>query len=137
VNVLLDINVVVDVLLERQPWAVDSKRVWDACDAGALRGYVAGFTLPTIFYIARKSAGLDRARAGVRVCLEAFEISPVTRECLEFAERLPGTDFEDNLQVACAVLSGVAAVVSRDASGLANAHVPVLSPGDLLSKLSQ
>ena len=30
-NVLIDANVALDVILERQPWLGDSKGVWDAC----------------------------------------------------------------------------------------------------------
>ncbi len=30
-SVLIDVNVALDVVLERQPWLDDSKGVWDAC----------------------------------------------------------------------------------------------------------
>jgi predicted nucleic acid-binding protein len=35
---LLDTNIVLDVLLDRQPFVVESKAVWQACDAGRLTG---------------------------------------------------------------------------------------------------
>jgi len=36
-NVLLDINLVLDVLLARQPWFADAAQVWDAHRNGPAR----------------------------------------------------------------------------------------------------
>ena len=125
VNVPLDTNVILDVLAARQPWVTESQAVWDACDDGRLGGYVAAFTLPTIFYIVCKSAGLPQARDSVRICLDAFEACPVTPETLELANGLVGSDFEDNLQMACAMQANLDAVASRDVFDVARPPVPV------------
>ena len=40
-NVLIDLNIVLDVLLIREPWVADSKGVWDANHEKRIRGYLA------------------------------------------------------------------------------------------------
>jgi hypothetical protein len=73
----------------------------------------------------------------VRRCLQTFEIIPVGRPELERADSLPGSDFEDNLQMACAALAKLDAIVTRDPSGFAGSPIPVLSPAELLAQVPQ
>lgn len=78
-KVLLDVNVVLDVLLVRQPWYPEAAQVWDARQDGRMTAHVAAFTPPTIFYIVRREADLQRAHESIRICLETLEIIPVQR----------------------------------------------------------
>jgi hypothetical protein len=71
-RILLDANIVLDVLLNRQPFVIESRRVWEAADQGAFDTCVAGFTIPTIHYVCRKQAGRGTADAAVDTCLDAF-----------------------------------------------------------------
>ena len=78
---------------------------------------------------------LETARAAVCICLEAFEVCAVDLQALEHAEALPGSDFEDNLQIACASLAGLDAILTRDKDGFRAAAMPVLTPAELLAQL--
>ena len=100
---LFDINVVLDVLLARQPWFADSAQVWDAHHNGEISAAIAAFTVPTVFYIMRRQTDLAGARNAVRKCLTTLDVAPVQRSTLELARTLPGIDYEDNLQIACAI----------------------------------
>ena len=132
---LLDVNILLDVLLDRPPWNADAKAVWQACDDGRLTGSVSAVSLPVIFYVARKSAGIDAARQSVRVCLDAFRVCPVDQLLLNEAWALPGSDFEDNVQITCAMRVALDVIVTRDARGLTNPQVPVLSAAQLLPRV--
>ena len=135
-HILFDINVVLDVLLNRKPWVTEAAAVWRANDEGQIVGYILASAMTDIFYIARRLAGLEIARTTVRTCLEAFGICTVDRQALEQAETLPGNDFEDNLQIACASIAGVDAIVTRDKDGFKDATIPVWTPAELLTQLS-
>lgn len=134
-HILFDTNVVLDVLLRREPWVTEAIGVWRANDEGQIVGYILASAMTDIFYIARRLAGLEIARTTVRTCLEAFEICTVDRQTLEQAEALPGNDFEDNLQIACASLGGIDAIVTRDKDGFNAATIPVWTPAELLTRL--
>ena len=71
-HILFDINVVLDVLLNRKPWVTEAAAVWRAKDEGQIVGYILASAMTDIFYIARRLAGLEIARTTVRTCLEAF-----------------------------------------------------------------
>jgi predicted nucleic acid-binding protein len=136
-QILLDTNVLLDVLLKRDPWVTESSAVWQAHDDGRIVGFVMACALADIFYIARRLKGLEAAQAAVRICLEAFEICTVDRQALEQALSLPGNDFEDNLQIACASLAGLDVIVTRDQKGFQAASLPALTPAELLTQLNQ
>jgi predicted nucleic acid-binding protein len=135
-KVLLDLNIVLDVLLNRAPWVSDSAAVWDAHRAGQVVAHLAAFAVPTVFYVLRRQSDLQRAHNGVRICLESLEIAPVSRSTLELARRQAGSDYEDNLQIASAVEAGLEAIVTRDPAGFAHSPISVLTPAQLLQQVA-
>ncbi len=134
-KVLLDLNIVLDVLLGRDPWYAEAQDIWDSNLAGRMTAYLAAFSMPTAFYIVRKQKDLTTADRGVQICLKSLAIVPVDRSTLEKAAAGPGPDFEDNLQIACAVEAGLDAIVTRDPLGFSNSPIPVFTPADLLARL--
>jgi predicted nucleic acid-binding protein len=135
-RVLLDTNVVLDVLLGREPWLADASALWQASDDGRLTGFITATTLTDIFYVARRLADLARARQAVQVCLAAFEIVPVDRAALERAQQMRGPDFEDNVQIACAEAGRLDAIVTRDGVNFATSPIPIWSPADCRQRLA-
>lgn len=134
-NVLIDTNIVLDVLLEREPRLVEAQAVWQACDDERITGYLLASTFTDIYYIARRTVGRDKAREAVEVCLAAFAICGIDRAVLEHALLLTGTDFEDNVQIAAALQSELDAIVTRNPHDFAHAPLPVLTPITLLAQL--
>lgn len=88
-----------------------------------------------IFYIARRAVDAPTARLAVGLCLNAFEISSVDRQTLEQAIAMPGSDFEDNVQIACALIAGLDAIVTRNPGNFAAVTIPVLTPAEFLARL--
>jgi predicted nucleic acid-binding protein len=134
--VLFDTNVVLDALLKRAPWDADAAACWRASDDGKIMGCLAASTLTDIFYLARKQKGLSVAHDAVRVCLDAFAVCTVDRQAVEQAIDLPGSDFEDNLQIACATLAELDLIVTRDKDGFRDSAVTALTPAELLTQLN-
>jgi predicted nucleic acid-binding protein len=134
-RILFDTSIVLDVLLNRQPWVQDGSALWQANDEGRLSGYVTATTLTNIFYIARRQTNLQQAFQAVDICLQAFEVCVVDRQALAYARLLPGADFEDNLQIACAVLSQLDAIVTRDPAGFNAAAIPAFDATQMLQQL--
>ncbi len=131
-EILLDTNIILDVLLNREPWVKSAGLIWRAIDEKLLTGYIAACTLADIAYIAQRLKDQATARIAVDICLQTFEICPVDRRTVDEAIQLPGRDFEDNVQIACAILSGVAAIVTRDCAGFQATPIPVLSPDEFV-----
>ncbi len=134
-RVLLDTNVVLDHLMNREPWANDATALWQASSAGDFDAFISAMTPVNIFSIARKSSGIVLARQIVMSLLAAADVCPIDQSALKAALALPFTDYEDAVQYASAVAAEMDAIVTRDPSGFSGASLPVLSPSDFLRQL--
>src|SRR5258708_26019488 len=99
--------------------------MWDAHRQGQIKALVAAFAVPTIFYIVRRQAGLTTAQTVVQSCLSTLDVATVDHATLLAAQAFSGPDFEDDLQIACAIQAGVDGIVTRDPLGFAASPIPV------------
>lgn len=135
-RVLLDTNIVLDRLLRRLPWFATQADFWQAVRDGRITEYVSATTVTDIFYIARRIIGREAALSAVRECLEAFQICAVDGEVLADAIGLPGRDYEDNVQIVCAGVNALDAIITRDEDGFAASTTPILTPAEAVARLA-
>jgi predicted nucleic acid-binding protein len=136
VQFLFDTSVILDVLLGRAPFVREAILLWQAAGSGQIQGHLAATTFTDIHYIVRKQVGQQGALDAVENCLKTFEVRPVNREVLEKALALQGGDFEDNVQIACAVLTVLDGIVTRDEVGFKHSPIPVFTPAEALAALT-
>ncbi|TYQ30872.1 type II toxin-antitoxin system VapC family toxin [Pseudanabaena sp. UWO310] len=129
-RVLIDTNVVLDFLQEREPFVKDTARLFARIDAGEIEGFIAATTITNIYYIVRRAAGMDAAHNAIAQVLADLNICPVDRDVLEQAIKLNFRDFEDAVQYACGVVHSVDVIVTRDVSGFISGDIPVVLPKD-------
>lgn len=137
-RVLIDTNIVLDFLLQREPFSQDAELLFQAIDVGEVLGYVTATTLTDIFYISRRhTSSIEQARQAVSETLTAMVICPVDRAVLELAFDSGLDDFEDAIQIFSAVAQGLEAIVTRDAQGFLSSPIPVLPIQELLQQVRQ
>ena len=135
-KVLFDTNVVLDVLLDREPHSAVAAKLFALVDNGRIEGSIGAATATTIYYIAVKSFGRVRARSHVRELLDLFSVAPVDGEVLHRALDLEFPDFEDAVLHEAARASGARAIVTRDGGHFANASLPIFDPHELLAAVA-
>lgn len=134
-TLLLDLNVVLDVLLDREPGVMAAARLWAAVECGEGRGVLPGHGVTTIFYVLEKSRGAAFARRGVERLLSVFGVAPVDDAVVRRALVYGWPDFEDAVCASSAVGSNCDAIVSRDPSGYPDPPLPVIDPAAALDLL--
>ncbi|WOB42268.1 PIN domain-containing protein [Thermoleptolyngbya oregonensis NK1-22] len=127
-RVLVDTNVILDFLQEREPFVDNAARLFERIDAGELEGFIATTTITNIYYIVRRAAGRVVAQDAIAQVLSDLNICAVDQEVLERSLALSFEDFEDAVQYACAVVHNIDVIVTRDVSGFVNAKIPVVLP---------
>lgn len=137
-RVLIDTNIILDFLLQREPFYQDANLLFQAIAAEQMDGYVTATTLTDIFYIARKLTGsLELARQAILETMTAMDVCPVDRTVLEAAFNSQLPDFEDAVQISSAVIQKLDAIITRDTKGFTSSPISVLSIQELLSRASQ
>jgi predicted nucleic acid-binding protein len=127
-KLLFDTNVVLDVLLDRQPYAQASAAIWAAVETGVSEGMLAAHAVTTIHYLIQKEKGNPRAKRIITAILRVFSVAAVDDATVREALQLPFTDFEDAVTAAAARLAGCDYIVTRDPKGFRESPVRALTP---------
>lgn len=134
-KVLLDTNVILDVLADREPFVADSARVLALVEREVVQGLVAAHTVTTLFYLLNRELGLRRTKRALMDLLRLVAVVPVDHDRLLQAMAMSWPDFEDAVQAACAAKAGVDYLVTRNAEDFQGAEVDVVGPPELLTLL--
>ena len=134
-QLLLDLNVILDVILDRRPGADAAAALWAAIEGGHGRGFIPAHGVTTIFYLLEKVRGVAFARDGVERLIGVFGVAPVNDTVLRRALVFGWPDFEDAVCAAAAEAIGCEAIVTRDPDGYPNPPLPVIDPAAALSAL--
>jgi len=127
-KILFDTNVVLDVLLDRQPYVAASAAAWAAVETGATEGMLAAHAVTTIHHLLRKKLGNVKARGILSAVLSAFRVAAVDHDVVQAALQLPVADFEDAVAAAAARSAGCECIVTRDPKGFRGSPVRSLTP---------
>ena len=127
-RVLFDVNVVLDVLLDRRPFVKGSAAAWAAIETGASEGLLAAHAVTTIHYLVRKEMGTTGARRIISAILRVFDVAAVDGAVIQEALQLSFSDFEDAVTAAAARLAGCDYIVTRDPKGFRGSPVRSLTP---------
>ena len=127
-KILLDANIVLDVLLDRNPHAAASSAVWAAAETGKAKGVLPAHAVTTIHYIVRRERGGAAARNTMDKILRVFDVAAVDSQVLRRALQFAWTDFEDAVTAAAAEMADCDAIVSRDPKGFPRSPIRVLAP---------
>jgi predicted nucleic acid-binding protein len=131
-KLLVDINVILDVVLERKAWLRDSTAILDAIASGRADGFVAGHGLTTIYYLAASANGRAAATTAVADLLQICDAVPLTTADFQRALALGLKDFEDGVTAAAALAIGADYLVTRNERDFRGVPVTVRSPAAIL-----
>ena len=92
-RVLIDTNVVLDFLQEREPFVEAAAKLFEQIDDGKIDGFITATTITNIYYIVRKAAGSKTAIDAVTQILTDLHICVVDRNILQQAVNFGFQDF--------------------------------------------
>lgn len=132
---LLDTDVNLDFVLQRQPFFTEADEIFLRCSNGEFDAYICDITPINIFYIGRKEFGRQKAIQAIADLLAMAKICSVDKSFLQAALTSPITDYEDAVQHECALAENLDAIVTRNTKDYKNASVKVYSPIEFLQYL--
>ncbi|MCW6037010.1 PIN domain-containing protein [Spirulina subsalsa FACHB-351] len=135
-KILIDTNIVLDLILEREPFIESAIALFEQIERGNLEAYIAATSITNIFYIIRKTEGREVALAAITQLLRGLRFCAVNRQTVETALSLGLKDFEDSIQLACAIGNQLDGIVTRDRKDFVGSSLPIYSPTELLNEIS-
>ena len=135
-KIMVDTNIIIDVLLEREPFVNDSYKLLSLCEEHQIDGFVSASSITDIYYLVRKyTHSNELAYKAIGKILEIVKICSVTNAEVLTAFQKKAKNFEDCLVAVCAKSINCDYIVTRNIKDFEEFDIPAIAPADLLSRL--
>ncbi|WP_346699133.1 PIN domain-containing protein [Catenibacillus scindens] len=132
---LIDANVILDVLLNRQEFAKDSSIIWKLCETGKVKGYVSALTFANLVYIMRKQLNSKAIEDVFQKLNLIFDFTDFSVSDLTRAAEWNWEDFEDAIQSATAERVQADYIITRNVRDFSKSKVIAFTPSELLARI--
>ena len=135
-KLLIDTNIVLDVLLKREPFCTDAVKVLNLAGRSDIEEYVSASAITDIFYVAYRMIR-DKAvvKSLINQLLKIVSVAGVSEKEIQKALALEWNDFEDSVQYSVAMLSQMDGIVTRNVNDYKKSEIPVWLPDQIVEKL--
>jgi len=123
--------VVLDVLLNLEPYAMDAIKLFAAVENQIIQGFLCATTITTIEYLCAKNIGRKSTTQAIHSLLDLFAIAEVNRKILIAAIDSNFSDFEDAVLYQAGIYVGVDGFVTRNGKDFSLAERPIYTPQEL------
>lgn len=127
-KILIDTNIVLDMLLEREPFEESSTKVFEQVESGKAEAYLTANSITDIVYILRKKYNKEKIRSAVFELMKFIKIVGVTSKDISKAFDYPFNDYEDALQNQCAIKIKADYIVTRNEKDFKNGLIKAITP---------
>jgi len=132
-NILLDTNVVLDVLLAREPFVHDAKEIFILIENNKLQGYLCATSITTLHYLIGREKNKQDANKIIENILKLFDVTQVDKNTLLLACASNGTDYEDSVIYSSCKNQHIDHIITRDKKGFKNSTISTLAPKEFLA----
>ena len=132
-KILIDTNIVLDVMLKREPFYKLSMEILSLAKKEDVEEYVSASAITDIYYLAyRQLRDKEMVKKLMKELLTIVSVASVSEQEIENALSLAWNDFEDSVQYSVAYLQEMDGIVTRNPGDYKEAKIKVWKPEELL-----
>jgi predicted nucleic acid-binding protein len=135
-RIFLDSDVILDHLLDRPPFNRHAELLLQKVYFGEIEAFTSPVAFANLFYVLRKAAGAEVAKAGLKKLRLLVKVLPLDEKAVDSALAAGMPDFEDALQFQCASKGGIDTIVTRNARDYRGNPVRLYSAEEFLTSLN-
>ena len=136
-RVIIDTNIVLDVLLEREPFVQAAVNLFSLAEESVIEAFLCATTITTIDYLLNRSLPASTARAALQKLISLFEVASVNRLVIERALESKINDFEDAVLAESGRSAGVDSIVTRNSKDFLGSALKVFEPSEFLAQFNR
>lgn len=126
-RVFVDTDIILDLLLAREPFFSAATRLFLLLQDGEIEGYVSPLSFSNLFYVLRKATSGTEAITALRKLKLLTRVLSVDEQTIDLALASSFADFEDAIQYYAALPNEIDAIITRNKSDYKTAKIPVLN----------
>jgi len=136
-KILLDTNIVLDVLLEREPFLHRAREIFLLVENAKVDGYLCASSVTTLHYLVAKALTKHDANMTIEALLTLFNVAEIDKKVLQYACSENGIDYEDSIIYTAAKYKEIDMIITRDKKGFKKPEVTVVAPEEFLALMKQ
>lgn len=131
-KIFIDTNIIVDVLSDRKPYSSYSIPIFQKAEALKYQLYASSHSIATTHYLLKRYVSEEIIRDLLLKIMSKIQVIPVDEQILKTAFLSKHKDFEDAIQIACALsIPKMDCIVTRNVKDFKLSTIPVYSPDQL------
>ncbi len=134
-KLLIDANILLDVLQNREPHVQTSSIIWKLCETEKAKGCVSALTFANLVYVMRKEMQPKKIEETLSALSLIFEFVDLSASDLFHAAELNWDDFEDAVQSVTAERVRADYIITRNVRDFAKSKVIAFTPAELLARI--
>ena len=131
-KVLLDTNIILDIVLEREGFFEDGKKIFILMDASKIDAFISANTVTDIYYIVKKVRGNKIAIEIIKDLLLFIGITKLDKSTLEDALKMLFNDYEDAILNVSAENNNLEYIVTRSKKDFVKSKLKIVTPKEFL-----
>lgn len=134
-KVFVDTNVLLDILLERNPWANDAAVLLSMADRKEIELLCCSLSFSTAIYLMQRfKYSRKEIVSKLSIIKSICTVTTVNEAVIDRMLQSDFNDLEDAIQYYSALAFGAEAIVTRNTKDFAASKIPVVSPHDFCIK---
>jgi predicted nucleic acid-binding protein len=136
IRVLLDTNIIIDFLTDRQPFAIHAADIFRHARKKSIELFASSHSFATTHYILKKLLPEKEVRSTLTTLNQHLKILPVTEKEIQHALSSNHHDFEDSIQIFTSINGSIDIIITRNIKDFKKSPVKVNTPDQLLQTLN-
>ena len=133
-RLLIDANILLDVLQNREPYVHDSANIWKLCETLQDEGHVTVLSFANLVYVMRKELDPEMIEDVYKKLNLIFQFTELSISDTAKAVEMKWDDFEDSLQCVAAERLKAEYIITRNVENFLNSRIMALTPSEYLAK---
>ncbi len=129
----LDTNILLDFLLERQPFHFEANQIFDCLDKKQITLYTSSHSIATTHYFCKKENDEWSIRNSLSDLIDSVKVIGIDEEILRKSLKSHHRDFQDAIQIFCAhQIRKLDGIITRNLRDFSTSEISVFSPDEAL-----
>ena len=134
-KILVDTNVALDILLERQDYP-NAKVVYLLAEVKHIAAFISSSAITDIYFLSKNDLGKKPAKEALKNLLSVFKPATVTDSHIFQALDLDWSDFEDSLQFVVGEGLNVDYIITRNVQDFSSSSILAVTPEQFIQAIT-
>jgi len=132
-KILLDTNIVLDLLLLREPFVKNAREIFLLIENGDIEGYLCATSVTTLHYLVGREKSKKETNEIIENILTLFKVAPVDKKVLQIACKNNGNDYEDSVIYTASDFLNIDIIITRDKKGFLRSDISTMTSKEFMA----